>query len=77
MIVVSGRLQIRSWTDNDGNKRRSAEIVADNVYFGESKKSAESTDQPFTTGSFGSPGYAAPPTPAYAVIEDDDGQLPF
>ncbi len=38
MAVVSGRLQIRDWTDRDGNKRRSAEIVADNVYFGESRK---------------------------------------
>ena len=34
MVVVSGRLQIRSWTDKDGNKRRTAEVVADNVYFG-------------------------------------------
>ena len=42
MAVVSGRLQIRDWTDRDGGKRRSAEIVADNVYFGESKKSRES-----------------------------------
>jgi len=41
MAVVSGRLQIRSWTDKDGNRRRSAEIVADNVYFGESKRSAD------------------------------------
>lgn len=38
MAVVSGRLQIREWTDREGNKRRSAEIVADNVYFGESKR---------------------------------------
>ena len=38
MIVVSGRLQIRGWTDKDGNKRRTAEVVADNVYFGESKR---------------------------------------
>ena len=37
MAVVSGRLQIREWTDKDGNKRRQAEIVADNVYFGDSK----------------------------------------
>ena len=37
MAVVSGRLQIRSWTDKEGNKRRTAEVVADNVYFGESK----------------------------------------
>lgn len=38
MAVVEGRLQIRDWTDRDGGKRRSAEIVADNVYFGDSKK---------------------------------------
>ena len=42
MAVVSGRLQIRDWQDNNGNKRRSAEVVADNVYFGESKKSRDS-----------------------------------
>lgn len=41
MAVVSGRLQIRNWTDKDGNKRRSAEVVADHVYFGDSKKSSE------------------------------------
>ena len=41
MAVVSGRLQMRDWTDRDGNKRTSAEIVADNVYFGESKRSRE------------------------------------
>lgn len=38
MAVVSGRLQIRSWKDKDGNNRRTAEVVADNVYFGDSKK---------------------------------------
>ena len=41
MIVVSGRLQIRGWTDKDGNKRRSAEVNADNIYFGESKGRSE------------------------------------
>ena len=41
MIAVSGRLQMRDWTDRDGNKRTSAEIVADNVYFGESRRSRE------------------------------------
>lgn len=52
MIVVSGRLQIRGWTDKDGNKRRTAEIVADNVYFGESKRSADSqqSQAPYTGG---------------------------
>lgn len=39
MAVVSGRLQIREWTDKDGNKRRSAEVLAENVYFGESRRS--------------------------------------
>lgn len=42
MIVVSGRLQIRSWTDKGGNKRRNAEVVAENVYFGESKRNSDS-----------------------------------
>lgn len=41
MIVVSGRLQMRKWVDKDGKNRTSAEIVADNVYFGESKKDRE------------------------------------
>ena len=41
MIVVSGRLQIRSWTDKDGNKRRTAEVVADNCYFGDSKRESD------------------------------------
>ena len=41
MIVVSGRLQVRSWTDKDGNKRRTAEVVADNVYFGGGKRESE------------------------------------
>lgn len=45
MIIVKGRLQIRSWTDKDGNKRRNAEIIADNVYFGDSKKSQEGNTQ--------------------------------
>ena len=60
MIVVNGRLQIRGWTDKDGNKRRTAEIVASNVYFGESKKSQEgnNTSQPQYNhpGSTGGPG---------------------
>ena len=42
MAVVSGRLQIRDWTDRDGGKRRSAEVVADSVYFGDSKRDQSS-----------------------------------
>ena len=83
MAVVEGRLQIRDWTDKDGGKRRSAEVVADNVYFGDSKR-----DGGDNSGS--NPGYA--PAPAshsaapsnfsasgsdFAEIGEDDGELPF
>ena len=66
MAVVSGRLQIRDWTDREGGKRRSAEVVADNVYFGESKRrdggdtsrpAALSASAPAHRGSYG--GYEA------------------
>lgn len=70
MIVVAGRLQIRSWTDNEGNKRRSAEIVAENVYFGDSKK--ESGEE--TYGDYQNSGYQND----YPVLPDDEGgPLPF
>ena len=104
MIVVSGRLQIRSWTDKDGNKRRTAEVVADNVYFGESKRNSEGNSSyggnayggnnyggnnyggnsyggynnaPAPAPSYG--GYNAPSAPAsdFAMLDDDDAQLPF
>ena len=109
MIVVSGRLQIRSWTDKDGNKRRTAEVVADNCYFGDSKRDAEGGSYGGNTyggnsyggnsygkqggynggnsyGSYGAApaapaygGYSAPSAPAsdFAMLEDDDAQLPF
>ena len=75
MAVVSGRLQIRSWTDKDGNKRRTAEVVADNVYFGDSRRDGDGVP---AAGSFG--GYSAPasaPASDFAMLEDDDAQLPF
>ncbi len=79
MAVVSGRLQIRSWDDKDGNKRRTAEIVADNVYFGDSKRDGDSNSSyGAATGSFG--GYTAPSTSSasdFAMLDDDDAQLPF
>ena len=104
MIVVSGRLQIRSWTDKDGNKRRTAEVVADNVYFGDSKRDGDSGssyggntyggnayggnsygNNNYGGNSYGSPapsygGYNAPasaPASDFAMLEDDDAQLPF
>ena len=104
MIVVSGRLQIRNWTDKDGNKRRTAEVVADNCYFGDSKRDDQGGSyggntyggnsyggnsygssrggngygQQQPTGGFG--GYAQPasaPASDFAMLEDDDAQLPF
>lgn len=73
MAVVSGRLQIRSWTDKDGNKRRAAEIVADNVYFADSKNAA--TDN--NVGHMAAPAPAAPAAGSFAPIDNDDDQLPF
>ena len=66
MAVVEGRLQIRGWTDKEGHKRRNAEVVADNVYFGDSKKEAEEVGEGSTSSGY------QPPTQ-----EDDDGELPF
>ena len=77
MAVVSGRLQIRNWTDKDGNKRRSAEVIADNVYFGDSKREGDAGYAAPAAPSFG--GYSAPSAPAsdFAMLADDDAQLPF
>ena len=80
MAVVSGRLQIRSWTDKDGNKRRTAEVVADSVYFADSKsENASAGTQQAALASYGTPAYSAPSYPAsdFAMLEDDDAQLPF
>ena len=81
MAVVEGRLQIRDWTDKDGNKRTSAEVVADNVYFGDSKRDGASD------GGY-APAYSAPAGRApmmapsdghsdFAEIGEEDGELPF
>ena len=82
MAVVSGRLQIRGWTDKDGNKRRTAEVVADNVYFGDSRRDGETSGNTYSAApaapSFG--GYSAPasaPASDFAMLDDDDAQLPF
>ena len=59
MAVVEGRLQIRDWTDRDGGKRRSAEVIADNVYFGDSKKDGDGGgyQQGGYGGGYGQGGY--------------------
>ena len=88
MVVVSGRLQIRDWQDRDGNKRRSAEIVADNVYFGESRRREDDNRDSYGAGNYAGSsyggnsydnnrGYGAPqqssaPAPS-AFSELDDG----
>lgn len=61
MAVVDGRLQMRNWTDKDGNKRTTAEVVAENVYFGDTKRE-DSRSQA---------------EPEYAEIQEEDGDLPF
>jgi single-strand DNA-binding protein len=79
MAVVEGRLQMRNWTDRDGNKRVSAEVVADNVYFGDSKRDSGA-------GDYGAaPAYGAPMGRSgapmghsdFAEIGEEDGELPF
>ena len=76
MIVVSGRLQIRPWTDKDGNKRKTAEIVADNVYFGESKKKETIATTSPSYGSYIPYGGFTAPASEFAMLDDDE-QLPF
>ena len=106
MIVVSGRLQIRSWTDKDGNKRRTAEVVADNCYFGDSKRDNDGGNASYGGNTYGGNAYggnsygnnnygggyntpapnyggsnynapAANPASDFAMLDDDDAQLPF
>ena len=107
MIVVKGRLQIRNWNDKDGNKRKTAEVVADNCYFGSTKSDSDSSnnnsgysgnntgygnnrngygnngtdyggfaggyDNSYGGGTYSPPQYGGD----FAVIDDDDAQLPF
>lgn len=64
MAVVEGRLQIRDWTDKDGGKRRSAQVVADNIYFGDSKRTVSDSDTP-AAGEISE------------IPEEEEGELPF
>lgn len=69
MAVVVGSLQIRAWEDKEGNKRRTAEVIAESVYFGDSKR------DPLVKLSEDD----APVTPAgeFTELSEDDGSLPF
>ena len=90
MIVVDGRLEMRDWTDKEGNKRTSAEVVVANAYFGDSRRDNEGGS--YNAGnSYGGNTYSAPAAPSYgsyaapasnpasdfAMLDDDDAQLPF
>ena len=81
MAVVDGRLQMRDWTDKDGNRRTSAEVVADSVYFADSRRDTGNGGQSYGAPSSGD----APPADygipsggdQFAELADDDGNLPF
>lgn len=68
MAVVEGRLQTRNWTDKEGNKRRNAEVLADSIYFGDSKKDTEDRD-----GRYGGEGRSS----GFSEIDEEDVDLPF
>ena len=91
MAVVEGRLQIRDWKDKDGNNRRSAEVVADNIYFGDSKRDnadggsfnqSQGYAQSFNQVPQQQPAYQAPQNVSaapsdFSMLSDDDPNLPF
>ena len=82
MAVVSGRLQIRDWTDREGGKRRSAEVVVDNIYFGDSKRRDGDSNGSYSpnsgSGNYGGSTYSAPTyNSGFQDLGDDDGELPF
>ena len=81
MAIVEGRLQIRDWTDNNGSKRRSAEVIADNIYFGDSKRDSAPSDYG-APPPYGAPSGRGTPAPMesrsdFAEIGEEDGELPF
>ena len=71
MAVVSGRLQIDNYTDNDGNKRKAAKVIADNIYFGDSKKDGTTGGQNDDAASF------TPAPSGFVPVDADSGELQF
>lgn len=80
LVAVTGRLQIRDWTDSDSVRHRIAEVVASNVYFAEPKRERENknADTERYSAPTSEPYYATPVTGScFAELDDDDGDLPF
>ena len=75
MAVVSGRLQIRKWKNDQGENRYSTEVVAENVYFGDSKRDSDSANSYRPAPSYVPP--VSPDASDFALLDDDDAQLPF
>jgi single-strand DNA-binding protein len=76
MAIVEGRLQIRNWTDKDGNRRKSAEVIADSIYFGDNKKNAEGGYNRPQEGYYGT-AYSVDSGDQFTDLTDDDGDCPF
>ena len=72
MAVVEGRLQIRDWTDKAGNKRTTAEVVADNVYFADSKRSESNENQKENFNAL-----SGRLSDDFVPISEEDGEIPF
>lgn len=81
MAVVEGRLQIRDWTDRDGGKRRSAEVVVDNIYFGESRRSRDDSGSSYSAPSYsydsGSSKSSSSSYGGFQELDGDESDLPF
>ena len=91
MAIVEGRLQMREYTDRDGNRRVAAEVVASNIYFGDSRRDSQPAAQggydPYGApaapssyappANYGAPSSGAPASNGFAELSDDDGELPF
>lgn len=75
LAIVTGRVAIRDWTDKEGNKRRSAEVNVDNIYFGESKRSEQAAGSPVNVTA--DEGYSPAANAFEDIAADDDGELPF
>ena len=75
MAVVSGRLQVRKWKNDQGENRYSTEVVAENVYFGDSKRDGDSANSYRPAPSYIPP--VSPDASDFALLDDDDAQLPF